>query len=156
MKSSILSNLLSLIPFPILSHNSVELVGVNKNDQRLFESSKDILLKHTVIDRKLLPLLNSKFAQQINGSSISEEEVSLRQLIHQKPILDQRWFDSSGKPVVEDIEKLVVDRIVKCSKRAHSLANKMFDMVLSWDGFEASSVETLHKYKIDHYGHDIC
>ena len=143
-------------PFSNLSHNSVELVGVNKNDQRLFESSKDILLKHTVIDRKLLPLLNSKFAQQINCSSISEEEVSLRHLIHQKPILDQRWFDSSGKPVVEDIEKLVVDRIVKCSKRAHSLANKMFDMVLSWDGFEASSVETLHKYKIDHYGHDIC
>ena len=142
-------------PFSNLSHNSVELVGVKKTDKRLYQSSNDILLKHTAVDRKLLPLLNAKFAHQINNSSISEEDVSLRQLIHHKPILDQRWFDVNGTPVVEDIEKLIVDRIVKCSQRAKSLANKMFDIVLEWDGFEASSIDSLYKYKIDRYGHDI-
>ena len=142
-------------PFSNLLHNSVELVGLSRSDKRLFQTSNDILLKHTAVDRKLLPLLNNQFAAQINESHITDEDVRLRDLIHQKPILDQRWFDASGKANVDDIEILIIDRLVNLCKQNRSLANKMFDLVLSWDGFDDNFLDILLKYKIDKYGHDL-
>ena len=111
-------------------HNSVQLVGLKRSDISVIKSASDVLHKHTCVDRKLLPFINKKFAQQINDSKISEEDVLIRQLIHKQPLFKQSWFDPHGNPLDGNIHKQMSERIMKVCIKAESLGDRVFETIL--------------------------
>ena len=60
-------------PFSNLLHNPVTLSGARKTDTTIIDQCKDILIKHSGADLKLLPHLNAKFARQVNSLQLMKK-----------------------------------------------------------------------------------
>ena len=138
-------------PFSDLRHNSVELTGLRKNDKRLLSTSRHILEKHTRVDRKIIPLLNQKFADQINTYAISAQDLLVRELIHKKPIFSTNWFDSDGLPLRDNVIDLMTKNILTVCLQEKELSSKVIDTILSWTGLSQQVVESIRKCKSDNY-----
>lgn len=138
-------------PFSDLRHNSVELTGLRKNDKRLLSTSRHILEKHTRVDRKIIPLLNQKFADQINKSTISNDDLLVRELIHKKPIFSSKWFDSDGQPLRENVIDLMTKNLVTVCLQEKELSAKVIDTVLGWTVLSEQTVQLIRKCISDNY-----
>ena len=67
-------------------HNPVTLSGARKTDTTIIDQCKDILIKHSGADLKLLSHLNAKFAKQVNSAAIDEKEIAVRKAIHNERV----------------------------------------------------------------------
>ena len=79
-------------PFSDLRHNPITLVGVKRNDKFVIDHCKEILHKHSKADLRLYPIMNKKFADQINKFSISQEDLHVRYLIHKQQLINPNYF----------------------------------------------------------------
>ena len=90
-------------PFSDLRHNPVELAGISKGDSRVLNNCRNILEKHCSADLRLYPLLNKKFAQQVNRCQLTDSEVEVRNLIHRKPLSQQNGSKSLGSQSMKQL-----------------------------------------------------
>jgi hypothetical protein len=119
----------------------------------VIDKCESILLKHTNVDRQLMPLLNQKFANQINNSKIDSTDVKLRNIVHNKPLFDLRWFDNNGNPRTDEVLSLMAQSLFKRCHQSGELSDRLFDLVASSYILNNETSEALKKIKIDNYSH---
>lgn len=119
-------------PFSNLHHNPLTLSGAPKNSTTLIDNCRDVLMRHTEADRALFPIMNQMFANQVNNCSINETQVLVREIIHQTPLFNPKWF---LKEYNSDQVKLVAHISDSISKLCHAnkeLSQEILDTILSW------------------------
>ena len=104
--------------------------GLRKKS-KLLSTSRHILDKHTRVDRKIIPLLNKKFADQINTTTISDNDLTVRQIIHNKPIFSTSWFDSYGNPQRDDVIELMTKSLLNVCLQKKELSNNIINTVMA-------------------------
>ena len=136
-------------PFSDLRHNPKELGGSKKGSNHLIENCKSVLMKHSNVDRQLLPFLNKLFAEQINQAKIDSVEVKIRNLIHDSPLFDVTWFDDQGKPRSDRVLHLMASSLFKRCRQAGELSHKIFDTISSSPILEPETQEQLQRIRIN-------
>ena len=143
-------NLSPLInPFSDLRHNRKELGGSKKSSQHLIENCKSVLLKHSNVDRQLMPFLNQKFAEQVNESKIDSVELEIRKLIHDKPLFDVTWFDELGEPRSDRVLHLMASSLFKRCRQAGELSHKLFETITNSPILKVETQEQLQRIRVN-------
>lgn len=137
-------------PFSNLSHNPVTLSGANKTDTSIIDRCKDILIKHSQADLKLLPYLHSAFAKQVNSVSIDEKEVSVRNAIHQERLFMPKWF-SFDRFTREDVIRLISESLENLCRKNSSLDSDILSTFFKWDGLDLDIRNDVNRYLTDRF-----
>ena len=141
-------------PFSNLSHNPVTLSGVTLNDKSVINVCKDILVKHSAVDLKLLPYLHNKFAQQVNCSEIDDKQIAVRDAIHAEQLFNPKWFVAE-KLSSKDIIRLLADSLENRCRQYPILEDDILKTILRWNGFSHDLRDCINKYLTDKYSRPV-
>ena len=137
-------------PFSDLSHNPVTLSGVNTNDTTVIDRCKEILVKHSNADLKLLPHLHKTFAQQVNSANIDEKEIFARDAIHRERLLHPKWFTMKKFSRADTIH-YVSEALEQRCRQYPNLDNEILSLILHWDGLTLDFRNDVNKFITDKY-----
>ena len=137
-------------PFSNLLHNPVTLSGAKKSDTSVIDQCKDILIKHSQADLKLLPYLHTKFAKQVNFAAIDEKEIAARNAIHQDRLFMPKWF-TFERFSREDVIRLISESLETLCRKNSSLENEILAIFFRWNGLNLDVRHDVNKYLKDKF-----
>ena len=130
-------------PFTVLRHNSARVSGYTSEHEMCVDKNLDLIMDSQLADTKLWPFLVQRFRQQVHKLGISKQDLATRELIHQEPLFDERWFakEKDHEEVIELMARAVVQRAEVKPELATSLCSTIFSWpVLSGDSRERLKV----------------
>lgn len=137
-------------PFSNLLHNPVTLSGAKKSDTSVIDQCKDILIKHSQADLKLLPYLHTKFAKQVNFAAIDEKEIAARNAIHQDRLFMPKWF-TFERFSREDVIRLISESLETLCRKNSSLENEILAIFFRWNGLNLDVRHDVNKFLKDKF-----
>ena len=137
-------------PFSNLAHNPVTLSGAKKSDTSIIDQCKDVLIKHSQADLKLLPYLHSAFAKQVNSAAIDKKEVLVRNAIHQERLFMPKWF-TLERFSREDVIRLISESLENLCRKNSSLESDILSIFFKWDGLDSDVRTDVNRYLTDRF-----
>lgn len=141
-------------PFSNLSHNPVTLSGVKSSDTSVINRCKEILIKHSRVDLKLFPYLNTIFARQANSASITDREVAVRDALHSQQLFNPKWFVLK-KYSREDVIHLVSKSLEKCCQQHSEIDKDILETFFAWDGLSFDFRQDINSYLVEKFSRNI-
>ena len=120
-------------PFSDLQHNPKTISGSAFNDQSVIHNCLEVLKRHSAVDRKLFPLLNNKFAEQVNALHIDTKEIIARKALHSSPILLIKWFTMPEKFSAQQVASLATANLNRVCQQYPELSANILDLFLRWN-----------------------
>lgn len=137
-------------PFSNLTHNPLTLSGAKKTDTSIINQCKDILIKHSRADLKLLPYLHAVFADQVNSAAIDEKEIAVRKAIHKDRLFMPKWF-ALERFTRQDVIRLISESLENLCRKNPSLENDILAIIFKWNGLELDVKEDVNRYLTDNF-----
>ena len=135
-------------PFSDLRHNPVQLGKPQASHKLLLERCAAMLHEHVSGDLELWPHIKKYFQVQLQQSKILKRDIRIRELIHNKPLIDPRWMINST-----DTDTLIKGWAARIAERAleePELGERLINTVCSWYRLDDEAAEKMH-----HYSHAI-
>lgn len=141
-------------PFSNLFHNPVTISGAKANDTSVIDSCKDVLLKHSRVDNKLLPFLNKAFAKQVNSAKIDKRDIEVRNAIHHQHLFAQKWFRDSTFDR-NHVVNLVAKSLEQRCQQFKFIDSDILQTVFNWQCLTLDFRSDINKVLVDRYSRSV-